>query len=223
MAITDETLMAYADKELPAAESIALAAQIAADPELARRVEVFRASRKAFAGLAADPVPDALAARIRAMAPQPQQGNVVDLASRRRKVPLWQLPAAAAVALAVGLGAGLTLMPQDGTEAQVAALLDTLPSGEVAEIAGGQFAAVASFRTPSGELCREYEQTRGEVATVTVACRTEAGWDTRLAVATSAGEGYAPVSGIEALDAWLSATDAGDPLEAEDEAAALGN
>lgn len=206
MDITDETLMAFADGELAEPEASELAHRIAADPDLAARVAMFRQTRDMFAKMPADPVPDALADRIRAMAEPPAPSNVVPM---RRRVPLWQLPAAAAVALAVGLGAGLSLVPSGVTDL---AVLDSLPSGE--ERSG--VTAVATFQTASGDLCREYEAD----GMISVACRTDDGWQTRLAVATG-GEGYAPVSGVEALDAWLAGVEAGDPLDPEAEASAL--
>lgn len=206
MDITDELLMAFADGELAEPEASELARRIEADPDLAARVAMFRQTRDIFAKMPADPIPDALADRIRAMAEPAPASNVVPM---RRRVPLWQLPAAAAVALAVGLGAGLSLVPSGGTDL---AVLDSLPSGE----AQGGVTAVATFQTASGDLCREFEQG----GMISVACRTEGGWQTRLAVATG-GEGYAPVSGVEALDAWLAGVEAGDPLDPEAEASAL--
>lgn len=207
MDITDETLMAFADGELADPEASELARRIAADPDLAARVAIFRQTRDVFAKMPADPVPDALADRIRAMAAPPAPSNVVPM---RRRVPLWQLPAAAAVALAVGLGAGLSLVPSSG--GTDLAVLDSLPSGEARD----GVTAVATFQTASGDLCREFEQE----GMISVACRTDGGWQTRLAVATG-GEGYAPVSGVEALDAWLAGVEAGDPLDPEAEASAL--
>ncbi|MDH2325832.1 hypothetical protein QCN27_03015 [Cereibacter sp. SYSU M97828] len=206
MDITDETLMAFADGELAEPEASELAQRIAADPDLAARVAMFRQTRDMFAKMPADPVPDALADRIRAMAEPPALSNVVPM---RRRVPLWQLPAAAAVALAVGLGAGLSLVPSGGTDL---AVLDSLPSGEARD----GVTAVATFRIASGDLCREFEAG----GMISVACRTDDGWQTRLAVATG-GEGYAPVSGVEALDAWLAGVEAGDPLDPEAEASVL--
>lgn len=135
-AVTDETLMAYADGALPADEARTVAALLAADPAIAARVEMFRRSRQrtrdALAPLAAEPVPDALTARILAAAsaatstsPAPAAragaagageeaggvaGNVLPFRSRTRLAPLsWGAALAASLALVVGLGAGYTI------------------------------------------------------------------------------------------------------------------
>ena len=113
MAITDETLMAYADGELTPAEMAELERAIAADEALAARAAVFAGTRtavkRAFSGEAHMKVPGDLAERVRQLAQADAMSrqaatlreNVVDLASRRRPVPLWQLPAAAAIVLAI--------------------------------------------------------------------------------------------------------------------------
>ena len=56
---------------------------------------------------------------------------------------------------------------------------------------------------------------------VNIACHQPHGWDMRFAVATGGADDYVPVSGLEALDAWLNASEAGEPMGAEDEQAAL--
>ncbi|MGL4235383.1 zf-HC2 domain-containing protein [Tabrizicola sp.] len=246
MGITDEMLMAYADGELSAAEAAEVERAMAADEALAARVALFADSkaavRRAFA--APQPVSASLEARIRAMAEtdaaqrqsQVPQSNVIDLAARRRVVPFWQMPAAAAVALVIGAGS-MWLVTQDGRGAgglEVAGLSDPaiidalgkVPSGErVALGEGTEFAAIATFQGGEGELCREFEHDRAGGATVVaVACHADQRWDVRFAIAAAAAdaEGYAPASSLDTLDAYLSATDAGAPLSAEDEAAALG-
>ena len=79
----DETLMAYADGELDAAQRAEIAAAIERDPALARRVEQHRALRAevagAFATVLEQPVPERLraaAARRRRRAAARQRGAV---------------------------------------------------------------------------------------------------------------------------------------------------
>jgi hypothetical protein len=245
MGITDEMLMAYADGELPADEAAEVERAVAADQALAARAALFAESRSAVQRAFADPpvVPASLEARIRAMAEtdaalhqsQTLQGNVIDLAARRRVVPFWQVPAAAAIALGIGVGSTwLTAKDGDRTGGlEIAGLrdpaiidaLDTVPSGERVALPGGAaLAAIATYRDGNGALCREFEHDRpGGSTVVAVACNVDEIWDVRFAIAAAAAnaEGYAPASSLEALDTFLSATEAGAPLAAEDEAAAL--
>ena len=245
MAIDDERLMAYADGMLPPDEAAEVERAIAEDEGLAAKVAVFADSRamvKRALGSAA-PVSDKLAASIRAMAEadaakrQAPAGSaqVIDLASRRRTVPFWQLPLAASVALAVGVFGGWLGKPDAGGTGGLAvamvdepALVEALAgvkSGETREIgAGVGFTAIASFRDGAGQLCREFEQDRaGGDTVVAVACRADEAWSVRFAVAAAAGDdtGYAPASSLDTLDAWLSAIEASAPLSEDEEAEAL--
>lgn len=52
-------------------------------------------------------------------------------------------------------------------------------------------------------------------------CNEEGEWRVRFAVNADAGEGYSPASSSEALEAYLSAVQAAEPLTAEEEAQAL--
>jgi hypothetical protein len=191
----------------------------------------------------APPVPDKLAATIRAMAEadaakrQAPAGSaqVIDLASRRRTVPFWQLPIAASVALAVGVFGGWLAKPDSGGTGGLAvatigepALVEALAvvkSGETRQIGDGVgFTAIASFRDGAGQLCREFEQDRaGGDTVVAVACRADEAWAVRFAVASAVGDdtGYSPASSLDTLDAWLSAIEAGAPLSDDEEAKAL--
>lgn len=245
MAIDDERLMAYADGALSPDEAAEVERAIAEDGALAAKVAAFAESRtmaKRALG-ATPPVSDTLAATIRAMAEadaarrQAPAGSaqVIDLASRRRTVPFWQLPIAASVALAVGVfGGWVASLQSDEPDGIAVAVIDepalvealtTAKSGESAEIGPGvAFTAIASFRDGDGQLCREFEQDRvGGASVVAVACRGDEAWSVRFAVASAASDdtGYVPASSLDTLDAWLSAIEAGAPLSDEEEAAAL--
>lgn len=242
--MTDEMLMAYADGALQGESLQQVARAVAADPALAARLAVFVQSRKAVAealgGFAPAPVPDPLVAHIRALAAAREaQEKVVPFAPRApRRVPFWQLPLAASVALAVGLVGGQMIRGSGpvgdlagglmASAPDLQAALSGLPSGARQKLeSGAEVALIASFEDSAGALCREFELDQaGGATTVAVACRTGAEeiWDLQLAIAADAGaEGYAPASSLEALDAWLSATGAGAPLDPEAEAAALGS
>jgi len=242
MELNDETLMAFADGELDPGQAELVARAVQSDPQLAARVAVFRQSRVALSQAFSLPAADAsagdpLADRIRALAAdakaQPGPGKVVSLASRRRQVPFWQVPLAASVALALGLGAGTLFQPvptqqvMAGTILQDPGLdqtLSTLPSGQRKALASGaEVALIATFRNGDGGLCREFEyDLPSGLTTVAVACRADQLWDVQLAIAADAGaSGYAPASSLEALDAWLNATGTEAPMSPEAEAEAL--
>lgn len=96
-AIPDEELHAYADEQLPADRSQAVAAAVARDPALAQRVaEIRRQSalmREAFEPWLAEPVPPHLLA-------------AASRGSARRRIPRW-LPASAAIAASLLIGVGV--------------------------------------------------------------------------------------------------------------------
>lgn len=244
MAIDDERLMAYADGALPPEEAAEVERLIAEDAGLAARVALFSDSRavvKRALG-APPPVSDSLVASVRALADADAarrqapgaSAQVIDLAARRRTVPFWQLPLAASVAMAVGVVGGWIGKPEragpDGlavatvVEEALVEALGSVRSGESRKIADEvMFTAVSSFRDGDGRLCREFKQDRdGRDSVVAVACRADATWSVRLAVASAAGDGgYAPASSLDTLDAWLSSVEAGAPLSDDEETAAL--
>lgn len=228
MQVDDETLMAFADGELAEPEAGRLRLAIALDPALAARVEMFRKTRAAIAAIDPPPLPTGLEDRIRALAAQPAAqkpaAEVADLAAarHRRSVPFWQLPAAAAAALAAGVLFGQFMMspPGSGDQALFAAL-DGLPSGESRSVNGTELSMIASFRDGAGTLCREYEATNGGRVTVAVSCREDGVWAQRLQIAAGPSEGYSPASSLDILDAWMDANAAAAPMSAEEEAEVL--
>jgi hypothetical protein len=103
--------------------------------------------------------------------------------------------------------------------------LATVESGKEIRLAGisDRFRVIATFRNNAEDLCREFEVDSADGSTVvSVACRSEGEWRVSFAVvAPGDAQGYAPASSGEALDAYLSAIEAGDPLSVEEEAEAL--
>ena len=239
----DETLMAYADGELDAGTARAVEAAAAADPALARRIEMFAKTGGLLSELGRsrplEPVSSDLEARVReTLGAEPATETVVPF-QRPAQAPVSWRPAAiaAGLALVVGLGGGFLASQQSGGgevgglsiaslgAPAISRALDAVPSGERVAIEGGEIATIASFRNADGEFCREFEFDAAESETVvSVACRTEGGWAARFAVVAAGADetGYAPASSLETLDAYLDAVGAGAPLSLEDEAAALG-
>jgi anti-sigma factor RsiW len=101
MSIPEETLMAYADGELGPAQRAEVEAAVAADPQLAERVEQHRALRKklnaAFDPVLFETVPDAMIAKIHG-APAAPGATITDLRRVRAARAAEAKEAAAAVA-----------------------------------------------------------------------------------------------------------------------------
>lgn len=263
----DETLMAYADGVLDGAEKRAVEDAVRQDRAVAARVESFRetARRLAMLGRAQDDsVPDALVAHLREMGARSQQAEaadqpapeVVDLSARRRGIgdgpadrqrlarsaPIWQLPLAASIFLALGLWGGMNISADPEAEPDAAQLtaLDSPALHQVLKLArsgerlpldgGGEVSVISSFNNAAGQFCREFELGWPQRPTVvSVSCHSPEtdpdGWAMQLAVLAAANDdqGYAPASSLDTLDAYLGAIGAGAPLSPEDEAIALQN
>src|SRR5512141_409211 len=105
MKFSDETLMAYADGELDAATRAAIEQEIAADPDIARRVAQHQLLAKkigaAFEPVLREAVPDRLNEAVAACT-----GSVIDLAQRRAAKPArtWSWPQWSAIAASVAVG-----------------------------------------------------------------------------------------------------------------------
>ena len=159
--------------------------------------------------------------------------------ARDRAFVAWPVAIAASVALMLGggigyFGSGLFDVPspsglrvanldQDGLPEALA----TIVSGEESSlpISGDRFRAIASFQDDSGKLCREFEldDLASKQTVVSVACADAGEWEIRFSVtaASTSADGYAPASSLEALDSYLTAIGAGDPLGQGEEEAAL--
>ncbi|MCT7377849.1 anti-sigma factor family protein [Chelativorans salis] len=210
-----------------------------------------RARAKAeMASLLDQPVPHKLEQDVRAMVEESRKasandaeaepGQVVQLGSVRknhsaRRAETWTLPLAASLVAAIAAGiVGYQLgSAGDPEEARVAGVTDpavqkalqTLASGEERQLAGEErrIRIVSSFRDQDGTFCREYEIDPAQGSSlVAVSCHEASEWITKIAVTAPLGEdGYAPASSMEALEAYLSAINAGPALSEEEEAQAL--
>jgi len=246
--MSEEMLMAYVDNELDEADARLVEAAARSDGSIAERIERLRqtrlAVRDAYAGLIDEPVPARLEERVRSMIDASGRAGaggdrVVPFKSAGRR-PMWRTSsagwalAASITAVAIGVGGYLAGQSTRGPGAAVVALgrittealataLSSLPSGEERELGPGEAVKlVLSFRDSSGTLCREFEIGRPAGRIVCVACRPGDDWRVNFAMATGeTGSEYAPASSTEALDAYLSAISASQPLTREEELAAL--
>ncbi|WP_413673428.1 anti-sigma factor [Massilia cellulosiltytica] len=223
MTYSDDTLMAYADGELEAAERAAIEQAMRTDPAIAAAVERHRALRAdvaaAFAGILDEPVP----ARLRPPAP------VVSLAVERDKRRRWSWPewGALAATLVVGVLAG-RMIPGGGGPAIAGNGNQVVAQGELAsaldrQVGGKAEGAVkvgVSFAARDGAYCRGFVMG----ASAGLACREGGQWKIPVLAEAEkeAAGGYRqagsalPPAVLDAIDARI----ADRPLDAAGEEAA---
>jgi hypothetical protein len=210
--ISDETLMALADGELPPAEAMAVRDRIAADPNLAARFAAFVETRMLLqepASATAAATPRRLVDAILQHESERQEGkasdrNVAGVVRPAGNV-LWKLPVAAAIAFTLGGLVGSFLATQEARDfaaaanivsvpavrSAVAEALDRVPSGS--EVAwsdpssglSGRVLVVNTQRLNDGTACREYDigyRGTSSGSVVAASCRRDNVWRTEIAV-----------------------------------------
>jgi anti-sigma factor RsiW len=159
--VTDEMLMAFADGELAPAEEGRVRAALAADPDLAVRVAMFRETRRlaqtAFGAVVHEPVPEAL---VRAVVPAAGQARTARVGRAAAGLRLWRPALAASLALAAGLagyGLGTRREPPSSpfaalgrSEAILAAALTEDSDGGRRAFDGGGVEVGSTFRLEGG-------------------------------------------------------------------------
>ncbi|WP_026620480.1 anti-sigma factor RsiW (plasmid) [Ensifer sp. WSM1721] len=246
---SDEILMRFADGELDAETSAEIERAMETDDELVSRVGLFietrQAAKAAMQPLLDEPLPAELEAAVGRMVAEKTSAQNASSASvlafpRRaandRRASRWLVAAASLAAVFAGVGGywlGGRGEPTSGgalplvavSSPALAEALATVASGEERQLLASnqRFRVIATFRDRAQALCREFELDSADRSTVvSVACRAGSEWRVTFAVAAPSGSGgYAPASSTETLDAYLTAIDAGPPLEAEEEAKAL--
>jgi hypothetical protein len=239
MTFSEETLMAYADDELDPQTRKVVAAAIAADPEMARRVARHTALRvklsSAFDKVLDEPPPERLIAVVRSAPAARRAGNVIPL--RRKSAPRWSWPqwGSIAASLIVGVLVGRLLLrfPVTGPiSTRNGQLLATgmLSHALSEQLASDQTQAApvqigVSFRSKSGAYCRTFVL-HDSTTLAGLACRERDDWRVDLLaqneLTPADGSPYRPAgsalprSVLEAVDARI----AGEPLDASAEAAA---
>lgn len=221
---TPEQIAAFADGQLQGAELERIAAAVAADPALEKQVAAHRALAQRlgahFAPIAAEPVPDHLAALLKA--PQDKVVSLADARARRKGPPRWAWLAGPAIAASLVLA--LTLRPAGDAgyaDAQLASALDSqLVAGQQAD---APVRVLLSFRDSGGAYCRAYER----AASAAIACRDSQGWQLRNRSAASSGNApageYRQAGSAGDVLAAAQAMAAGPALTAEEELAARRN
>ncbi|QIA23328.1 anti-sigma factor [Mesorhizobium sp. AA22] len=246
---SDEILMRFADGELDPETVARIEQAMEIDDRLVTRVAMFIDTRAqaqaALKPLLDEPVPEKLVAAVEQMIEArravEKAASVLPFGGGRIAAPPsrshWRLPIAASLAAAVVgaltgyWAAGTNERRQGGLwvagviRPALAQALETVESGKEIRLSGisDRFRAIATFRNNSQDLCREFEVDSQDRSTVvSVACRSGDEWRVSFAVvAPGDAGGYAPASSTEALDAYLSAIEAGAPMSAEEEVQAL--
>ena len=228
----EEKFFAWLDGELSGPEASAIAAKVAADPELARLAEQHRALathlKSSFDRITEAPVPESLQQSVGA----PSGEAVVDLAHVRRKAERrrWQpLSRWAAIAATLVLGimvgtlvrepATSPVAAQDG-KLYAAAALDSALDTQLASVpTDGPVRIGLTFRDRSGAICRTFTGDTGSG----LACRDGERWQLRGLFTQPEGQSgeYRMAAGMDPnLAALIDSTIAGEAFDAPTEAAA---
>jgi hypothetical protein len=237
MKFSDETLMAYADGELDAETRAAIERELAADPDIARRVAQHLSLAKKI-GAAFDPVlreavPDRLKDAVAA-----DTGTVIGLPKLRAATPArtWSWPqwSAIAASLVVGVLAGRMFLP-DRSPAQMAmesggfvarGALEQALSTQLASTQAGDapIRIGISFRSKSGTYCRTFSLANGWAG---LGCKAGSDWHleavARAPTDTHSSDAYrmaadeVPAAVMREVEQRI----AGSSLDAREEEAAL--
>jgi len=238
----DETLMAYADGELDAAQRAEIAAALEADPALAARVAKHRALRAkvadAFAPVLSQPVPESLrtaAAGTPAVAPAAAdraRGNVVQFPTRGTRAPATTWRAREWFAMAASLVLGVLIAWRAFSPVNDPTLTASngalVAHGSLAVALDGQLASNQAsdaavkigltFKARDGSYCRSFALRDGGITGL--ACRAGGEWHIPVTASADAAGGdirpaatSVPPAVMQAIEARI----AGDALNAPDE------
>ena len=235
----DLELSAYLDGELDPARADALETRLAAEPELAERLAALRTAEARFVreleAVEDAPLPEGLLSLLESGDAAPA-ANVAGL-QQRRPAPL-PLALAAGIALVVGFLLARLVVPPAGAPGDsllaggvvdsASPLHDVLqhqPSGTLTELAGGAVVTpVMSFAAEGGGYCRELQVQSAAGGSRALACtRSGAAWQVEVAeFAPADAAGYQVAGSSSAVARAGARRRAGEPLDAEEEAALLG-
>lgn len=208
MTLNDERIGAYLDGELLPEERAEVERALAENNGAAARLERLRSTdalvRSAMRAPPAENETDVLLRKALgwAAANDPIAQFVLnDTPPPRRE--LWVRRAAAiAAACLIGVLAGRMAAPEGFVASdmrlgsQIARVLDRAPSGDVTPVARGEMRVALSFRTESGDFCRQFRSENGQGASDAIACRDGGGaWRLIAQAATQAATGYQTASG----------------------------
>lgn len=237
MNIPDELLASYLDGELGAADHAAVAAAIAADPQLARAVAAQQALRarlrQAFDRTLDEPVPQRLRDAVQGPAIVDLPGAKPRRRGMRPGAMAWFAAAASLVVAVLVLPRLLRLAHEEPNF--VAASPNRIAGGELAEALSQRLAAEQpsgrvrpgiSFVAKSGEYCRTFIVAQDRRAVAGLACRDQETWRIPVLESIEATAGRRgdyrqatsalPPQVLQAVESRI----AGEPLDAAGEARA---
>ena len=243
MKVPDEMLAAYVDGELEGEARASIERAIAADAEIAARIEQHRAVRRrlqaAYAPVLEEPVPERLIDTARTAPMQRVGSNVISLRGSRSTAKLrWSAREWTAIAASLIVGALVSALALRSFEAAPVESRDgrliargALAAALTTELAsrpraGAPVAIGISFLSKSGDYCRTFTL-GGRSAMAGLACRAHDAWQiealARSESQVSSGNGpYRPAASplpraiLDAANAAMS----GEPLDSRAEAAA---
>jgi anti-sigma factor RsiW len=243
---TDEELMRFADGELDDATRARIERALETDDTLLARLAMFietrAAAQSALKPMLDEPVPEALRSAVEAMvaSKKAETRSTSNIIALKRPAPAaaspWRLALAASVAAAIGLAAGYSIGALDQTTPaggiEIASVDRTELAQALSQVASGaeralgapdtRFRAIATFSDESAATCREFEVDRADHTVVAIACHRPLAWSVEFAVvAPRGGDGYAPASSMEAVEAYLTAINAAPPMSPDEESTAL--
>jgi negative regulator of sigma E activity len=233
MKINDETLSAFLDGELPAADMEQVRAQLAEDPTLADRLAELSAvdelvSQHAHA-IDERPLPQGLQQLLEDDDVKPQSADVITFPLWRRARQALNPQTGIAAAVALVFGFGLAQITDNFGSQQVDAFqpiaqhLETLPSGTSQALPDGrQITPRITFVNREGQYCRQYRVTGAGERSENIACRTQQagnGWEQLASVRQPSAEPgtYQTASGGSLLDSTLDQMMAGGIIEPSQE------
>ena len=214
MKIDDELLTAYLDGELDSKARVEVERQLELSPALAERLEKLQQTdqrlKQGYQSIDQRPMPESVLKMLEDFpATQETSANILSFPNKNRSVartPVWQIAAAASVALVIGIGIGRSLfLPETSspgqsmklaevgtgpvqTDSALFAMLENQPSAEPVTF-DGESGTVAtplmSFQNKNGDYCRDFSVTTKTQGTRAVACKGNHQWTVQVAVATA--------------------------------------
>lgn len=236
MNVSDETLSAFLDAELPEQEMQAVRERLQTDPELADRLAhlamVDQQLVQQYSAIDEHPMPASIMDLLEQTAdesakstvaaetsgkvlPFPQPERVTSRVRRHSRMAV-----AAVLVMAFGLYQFLDTDSDDPWQV-VANTLETAPSGMPLELADGRVLTPRlTFESQQGEYCRQYHVQDATLASENIACRSVDGWSLVAEHQVERSEpssGYQAASGGSVLDDQLDDLMAGPALTVGEE------
>ncbi|MDQ2076395.1 hypothetical protein [Marinimicrobium sp. ABcell2] len=233
MKMTDETLSAFLDGELPPADMELVRAQLAEDPALADRLaelsEVDALVSQQAHAIDERPLPSGIQKLLAEDEPKAESAQVIEFPLWRRARQAFNAPTGIAAAIALAFGFGLAQVTDNVGDQQanafqpIAQHLETLPSGTSEALPDGrQVTPRLTFVNRDGQYCRQYLVTGSGERSENIACRAQqadAGWEQWASIRQPATEpgSYQTASGGSLLDSTLDQMMAGGIIEPDQE------